>query len=85
MYHLCYSRVKAANAKERLMALRKNMTQKSESSFEEAILLFTHTWWGAFWELKNEVAGITLEMLVVRSEHDRMTLRVPLEKARSLA
>ena len=67
------------------MALRENMTQKSESSLKKAILLFTqHMVWGAFWELKNEVAGITLEMLVVRFEHDRMTLRVPIEKARSL-
>jgi CarD family transcriptional regulator len=33
---------------------------------------------------EREVAGMSLEMLVVRFEHDRMTLRVPMEKARGL-
>ena len=33
---------------------------------------------------EREVAGTTLEMLVVRFEQDRMTLRVPMEKAKSL-
>ena len=33
---------------------------------------------------KNVVAGTNIEMLIVRFEQDRMTLRVPLEKARSL-
>ena len=32
----------------------------------------------------NTVAGTQIDMLIVRFEQDRMTLRVPLEKARSL-
>lgn len=32
----------------------------------------------------NTVAGTKIDMLIVRFEQDRMTLRVPLEKARSL-
>ena len=31
---------------------------------------------------EREVAGMMLEMLVVRFEHDRMTLRVPMEKGK---
>ena len=62
------------------------MTQKSESSFEEDdfVVYPTHGVGRILGTEKREVAGITLEMLVVRFEHDRMTLRVPLEKARSL-
>lgn len=33
---------------------------------------------------QNTVAGKNIDMLIVRFEQDRMTLRVPLEKARSL-
>ena len=33
---------------------------------------------------QNTVAGMNIDMLIVRFEQDRMTLRVPLEKARSL-
>ena len=33
---------------------------------------------------QNSVAGMNIDMLIVRFEQDRMTLRVPLEKARSL-
>merc|ERR1712091_149874 len=62
------------------------MTQKSESPFEEGdfVVYPTHGVGRILGTEKREVAGITLEMLVVRFEHDRMTLRVPLEKARSL-
>ena len=62
------------------------MTQKSESSFEEGdfVVYPTHGVGRILGTEKHEVAGMTLEMLVVRFEHDRMTLRVPLEKARSL-
>ena len=62
------------------------MTQKSESSFEEDdfVVYPTHGVGRILGTEKREVAGIILEMLVVRFEHDRMTLRVPLEKARSL-
>ena len=69
-----------------LLALRKSMTQKSESSFEENdfVVYPTHGVGRILGTEKREVAGITLEMLIVRFEQDRMTLRVPLEKARSL-
>jgi len=62
------------------------MTQKSESSFEEGdfVVYPTHGVGRILGTEKREVAGITLEMLVVRFEHDRMTLRVPLENARRL-
>lgn len=33
---------------------------------------------------QNTIAGMAIDMLIVRFEQDRMTLRVPLEKARSL-
>lgn len=33
---------------------------------------------------QNTIAGASIDMLIVRFEQDRMTLRVPLEKARSL-
>ncbi|MCE2516327.1 MAG: CarD family transcriptional regulator [Alphaproteobacteria bacterium] len=33
---------------------------------------------------QNTIAGMSIDMLIVRFEQDRMTLRVPLEKARSL-
>ena len=62
------------------------MTRKTESSFEEGdfVVYPTHGVGRILGAEKREVAGITLEMLVVRFEHDRMTLRVPMEKARSL-
>ena len=63
-----------------------NMTRKSESSFEEGdfVVYPTHGVGRILGTEKREVAGINLEMLIVRFEHDRMTLRVPMEKARSL-
>ena len=69
-----------------LVALRESITRKSESSFEEDdfVVYPTHGVGRILGTEKREVAGMTLEMLVVRFEHDRMTLRVPLEKARSL-
>ena len=59
------------------------MTQKSESSFEEDdfVVYPTHGVGRILGTEKREVAGVTLEMLVVRFEHDRMTLRVPLGKS----
>ena len=45
------------------------------------ILLFIQHMVGRILNRKSEVVGITLEMLVVRFEHDRMTLRVLLEKS----
>jgi CarD family transcriptional regulator len=67
-------------------ALRENMARKSESSFEEGdfVVYPTHGVGRILGTEEREVAGMTLEMLVVRFEHDRMTLRVPMEKARGL-
>jgi CarD family transcriptional regulator len=67
-------------------ALRENMARKSESSFEEGdfVVYPTHGVGRILGTEEREVAGMKLEMLVVRFEHDRMTLRVPMEKARSL-
>ena len=62
------------------------MTRKSESSFEEGdfVVYPTHGVGRILGTEEREVAGMMLEMLVVRFEHDRMTLRVPMEKAKSL-
>ena len=62
------------------------MARKSESSFEEGdfVVYPTHGVGRILGTEEREVAGMTLEMLVVRFEHDRMTLRVPMEKARGL-
>ena len=62
------------------------MARKSESSFEEGdfVVYPTHGVGRILGTEEREVAGMKLEMLVVRFEHDRMTLRVPMEKARSL-
>src|SRR5210317_1164960 len=67
-------------------ALREKMARKSEISFEEGdfVVYPTHGVGRILGTENREVAGIKLEMLVVRFEHDRMTLRVPMEKARSL-
>ena len=62
------------------------MARKSENSFEEGdfVVYPTHGVGRILGTEEREVAGMKLEMLVVRFEHDRMTLRVPMEKARSL-
>ena len=62
------------------------MARKSESSFEEGdfVVYPTHGVGRILGAEEREVAGMKLEMLVVRFEHDRMTLRVPMEKARGL-
>ena len=62
------------------------MARKSESSFEEGdfVVYPTHGVGRILGTEEREVAGMKLEMLVVRFEHDRMTLRVPMEKARGL-
>ena len=61
-------------------ALRENMARKSESSFEEGdfVVYPTHGVGRILGTEEREVAGMKLEMLVVRFEHDRMTLRVPM-------
>ena len=57
------------------------MARKSESSFEEGdfVVYPTHGVGRILGTEEREVAGMKLEMLVVRFEHDRMTLRVPME------
>ena len=62
------------------------MARKSETAFEEGgfVVYPTHGVGRILGTEKREVAGTTLEMLVVRFEQDRMTLRVPMEKAKSL-
>ena len=58
------------------------MARKIESSFEEGdfVVYPTHGVGRILGTEEREVAGMKLEMLVVRFEHDRMTLRVPMEK-----
>ena len=62
------------------------MVRKSETAFEEGdfVVYPTHGVGRILGTEEREVAGTTLEMLVVRFEQDRMTLRVPMEKAKSL-
>ena len=62
------------------------MARKSEGSFEEGdfVVYPTHGVGRILGTEQREVAGMVLEMLVVRFEHDRMTLRVPMEKAKCL-
>ena len=62
------------------------MARKSDAAFEEGdfVVYPTHGVGRILGTETQEVAGIKLEMLVVRFEQDRMTLRVPMEKAKTL-
>ena len=62
------------------------MTKKVESTFDKGdfVVYPTHGVGRILGTETRDVGGSALEMLVVRFEQDRMTLRVPLEKARSL-
>ena len=62
------------------------MTKKAESAFEkdDFVVYPTHGVGRILGTESRDVDGTMLEMLVVRFEHERMTLRVALEKARSL-
>lgn len=62
------------------------MARKSDAAFEEGdfVVYPTHGVGRILGTETREVAGIKLEMLVVRFEQDRMTLRVPMEKAKTL-
>ena len=62
------------------------MAHKSDAAFEEGdfVVYPTHGVGRILGTESREVAGIQLEMLVVRFEQDRMTLRVPMEKAKTL-
>ncbi|MBT6123251.1 MAG: CarD family transcriptional regulator, partial [Candidatus Puniceispirillum sp.] len=58
------------------------MARKSDAAFEEGdfVVYPTHGVGRILGTETREVAGMKLEMLVVRFEQDRMTLRVPMEK-----
>ena len=62
------------------------MALKSETAFQDGdfVVYPTHGVGRILGTEEREVAGTMLEMLVVRFEQDRMTLRVPMEKAKSL-
>ena len=62
------------------------MARKSDAAFEEGdfVVYPTHGVGRILGTESREVAGIQLEMLLVRFEQDRMTLRVPMEKAKTL-
>ena len=62
------------------------MARKSDAAFEEGdfVVYPTHGVGRILGTETREVACIELEMLVVRFEQDRMTLRVPMEKAKTL-
>ena len=60
------------------------MAQKSGTAFDEGdfVVYPTHGVGRILGTEEREVAGTRLEMLVVRFEQDRMTLRVPWKKPR---
>ena len=62
------------------------MAKKTDAAFKEDdfVVYPTHGVGRILGTESREMSGTTIEMLVVRFEHDRMTLRVPMEKARSL-
>ena len=62
------------------------MAQKSETTFAEGdfVVYPTHGVGRILGTEERDVGGAIMEMLVVRFEQDRMTLRVPMEKAKSL-
>ena len=62
------------------------MVRKSESVFEEGdfVVYPTHGVGRILGTEERDVGGTMMEMLVVRFDQDRMTLRVPMEKAKSL-
>ena len=62
------------------------MAKKTEAAFKEDdfVVYPTHGVGRILGTETREISGTTIEMLVVRFEQDRMTLRVPMDKARSL-
>ena len=62
------------------------MARKADAAFEEGdfVVYQTHGVGRILGTESRDVGGETMEMLVVRFEQDRMTLRVPMEKAKSL-
>ena len=62
------------------------MARKSDAAFEEGdfVVYPTHGVGRILGTEQQIIAGMEMDVLIVRFEQDRMTLRVPLEKARSL-
>jgi CarD family transcriptional regulator len=62
------------------------MAKKTETEFntDDFVVYPTHGVGRILGTEQNIIAGTEIDMLIVRFEQDRMTLRVPLEKARSL-
>lgn len=62
------------------------MARKAEAAFEEDdfVVYPTHGVGRILGTEERDVGGTMMEMLVVRFEQDRMTLRVPMDKAKSL-
>jgi len=60
--------------------------QKTETEFntDDFVVYPTHGVGRILGTEQNTIAGMEIDMLIVRFEQDRMTLRVPLEKARNL-
>ncbi|MGC6484104.1 MAG: CarD family transcriptional regulator [Candidatus Puniceispirillales bacterium] len=63
---------------------KQKANQDTEFSADDFVVYPTHGVGRILGTEANTVAGHKIDMLVVRFEQDRMTLRVPLEKARSL-
>ena len=71
--------------RKRSMATKKTTTKtKIKFNTDDFVVYPTHGVGRILGTEKNIVADDNVEMLVVRFEQDRMTLRVPLEKAKSL-
>ena len=63
---------------------QKKVVSKKEFNTDDFVVYPTHGVGRILGTEQNAVAGVMMDMLIVRFEHDRMTLRVPLDKARSL-
>ena len=64
--------------------MAKKTTTKIKFNTDDFVVYPTHGVGRILGTEKNIIADTNMEMLVVRFEQDRMTLRVPLEKAKSL-
>ena len=71
------------HAKKRLGGTEGKYDTKNEICSKKTILLFTQHMVGAFWELKNAKLRHNIGNACCQFEHDRMTLRVPLESPQS--
>ena len=62
------------------------MAKKTEEAFQQDdfVVYPTHGVGRILGTESRQIGDTEIEMLVVRFEHDRMTLRVPMDKARSL-